>query len=64
MAKHPYEYTLNGDPIDLGDFYAVNDLGADEVNAIGALKAGEEYLFGGGAAQVFVLRSELSAVRA
>lgn len=53
-------YTLDGEPINLGEFYAANDLDAEEVNAIGALKPGEEHLFGGGAAPLFVLRCEVT----
>jgi hypothetical protein len=42
--------------IDLGEFYAANDLDPEDVNAIGALAVGEEHRMGGGAAPIFAIR--------
>lgn len=42
--------------VDLGEFYAANDLEPVSVNRIGDLKVGEEWATGGGASPVFILK--------
>lgn len=42
--------------LDLGAFYADNDLDPEDVNAIGALAVGADYVMGGGASPIFVVR--------
>lgn len=41
--------------LDLGEFYALNDMDAETVNAIGRLTVGESVTIGGGAAETFTV---------
>lgn len=58
MAR--YALRFGDDPeteiVDLGEFYALNDLDPADVNAIGALEVGDSYLMGGGAAVAVAVR--------
>lgn len=52
-------FTLDGQPLDLADFLAVN-AESDDVDpaAIDALAVGETITYGGGAAATFILKRE------
>lgn len=51
-------FSLDGEPINLGEFLCDNDLEEEQVAAIANLQPGESMNFGGGAAATFVLRRE------
>lgn len=48
--------TVTDADLDLSDFFVVNDMDAEECNAIAALSVGEEHRMGGGAAPLVAVR--------
>lgn len=56
MIPCEYEYTLDGEPVDVDDFLYVNGYGIKDADHIAAMNIGDEVTYGGGAAATFVLR--------
>lgn len=51
-------FTLDGETVELSEFYVNNDFDPETVNRIGRMEAGDSITVGGGAGAAFTLKRE------